>query len=57
MEDRVGAYIIDQSGNVVPDMTDEAMKKRHSTKDADGKKKKEVKRDGVSEQSTDISKG
>ena len=32
MEERVGAYIIDSEGNLIPDLNDEAMAKRAGDK-------------------------
>lgn len=47
MEERVGAYRIDEDGNIVPDLNDEAMAKRHGLKKIQEGKKKEVKEDAI----------
>lgn len=56
MEERVGAYVAKEDGNIVPDAEDEAMAKRHGLrpKKTDTKKqtedaKKEVKENAISE--------
>lgn len=39
MEEKVGSFVVDPSGKVIPNLDDEAMAERHSMK------KEEVKRD------------
>ncbi len=54
MEEKVGAYIIDAEGNLIPDLNDEAMKNRHM-KEPEVKwhekknQSKEVKENAISE--------
>jgi len=54
MEEKVGAYVLDENGDMIPDLNDEAMSKRYNLKKTFKKKDKEVKEDAVRKQSTDI---